>query len=462
MKPNGSSAFGQAFAAAEQKKTEESSRKTPIYLIVGLDFGTAFTKCMVRDFNYRRATPVEFELDENSTHLVPSRLGWHAGKMFHPLDQGIAESVELPFIKMALASAATGTASDWLDGITRPLGIDDSRLNLESIQALVVFYIERILRDVHEWIQERWADFGSLAGDTIYYNMAVPVAQAREGNIIDAFRECLDAAVGFLRSHKIPPANLNDCIVAMNRFKMTRIPECELIPEVTANVQSYVRSRGGREGIYLFADVGAGTVDFSVFIYYEDRGDKALSYPHAAVEHLGSSQLEIRAFHRLQTALTNALRQLKEGALNYGTCNVKLTDTLAQTSASMGSELTEVTARVLGLTRRKVRRIQFQTMQILYGGGGCSETPYQIGIQAAFDPRFGLKAESQPLPVPEDVDWPDDDGTELFKRFSVAYGLSFLPTDQPIQHFPDEIREFDPATDHPSRNIPAAPSKDEC
>ena len=55
MKSNGFNLFDQAFAVAEQKKTEKiekSTRKTPIYLIVGLDFGTAFTKCMVRDRNY--------------------------------------------------------------------------------------------------------------------------------------------------------------------------------------------------------------------------------------------------------------------------------------------------------------------------------------------------------------------------------------------------------------------------
>jgi hypothetical protein len=100
-------------------------------------------------------------------------------------------------------------------------------------------------------------------------------------------------------------------------------------------------------------------------------------------------------------------------------------------------------------------------MQILYGGGGWAKSPYAKGIELSFAPRWGLSAVSQPLPVPNDVDWPANEGANLFKRFSVAYGLSFLPTDQPIQRFPDEIDEIAPGDDHGRRARPEAPSKDD-
>lgn len=463
MTPNGFSAFDQAFAAAEQKKIEDSTRKTPIYLIVGLDFGTAFTKCMVRDFNYRRATPVSFGHNGESASLIPSKLGWHAGRLVHPLDGIEDAAITLSFIKMALASAAAGTVSDWLDGVVRPLGVDDPKRQLETLQALVIFYIERILREVHDWIQVRWEDFGQVAGDTVYYNMAVPVAQAADSAVIEAFSDCLNTAVSLLRTGTHTPSNLSECRLYMAIHCNQRFPECALIPEVTANVQSYIRSRGGRHGLYLFADVGAGTVDFSVFIFYDDHGDTALTYPHAAVEHLGSSQLEFRSFHSLQTNLMEKLRLVKEGASGSGSgkWEVNLPVALDYTRNKMKGEITEVTQRVIGYTQRKVRRQQFQTMEILYGGGGCCESPYEEGIEAAFEPRWGLNPVSQPLPLPDDVDWPENNGAQLFKRFSVAYGLSFLPSDHPIQHFPDEIGEFDPAENHPQRDTPAAPSKDE-
>jgi hypothetical protein len=464
MKSNGFNLFDQAFAVAEQKKTEKiekSTRKTPIYLIVGLDFGTAFTKCMVRDYNYRRAAPLAFTVDGESTFLIPSKLAWHAGTLSHPLD-GLAKGImTLDFLKMALASAAAGKGSDWLDGLVRRLGIDGSQRQVETLQALVVYYIHRVLLDVDRYIRDKWLDFGQLEGDTIYFNMAVPVAQATDKAIIDAFSQCLNAAVSILNSKAMIPATLSGCIAAFEKHKDRQIPECSLMPEVTANVQSYVRDRGGRQGLYLFADVGAGTVDYSVFIYYDVRGEEMLTYPHAAVEHLGSSQLEIRAFLRLQSDLMEQLRLLKEGLTRDGESSVNLPEALESIRSDMSGEIVVATTRVIGYARRKIRRQQFQTMEILYGGGGCCQEPYENGIETAFDPRWGLTPVSQPLPVPKDVDWPNGDGATLFKRFSVAYGLSLLPTDHQVQHFPDEIGEFDPAEDHQRRDIPSAPTKDE-
>ena len=45
---------------------------------------------MVRDFNYRRAIPLSFNLDRDQTFFLPSELGWRSGRLIHPLD-GIPE-----------------------------------------------------------------------------------------------------------------------------------------------------------------------------------------------------------------------------------------------------------------------------------------------------------------------------------------------------------------------------------
>lgn len=448
-------------AKAQQQKKQNEKARTPIYLIVGLDFGTAYTKCMVRDFNYRRATPIAFRLGKEQTFFLPSELGWAGGKLVHALDGILDGTPVLAFLKMALAAAASGDRSDWLDGVMRPLGIADSHRQLEVVRALVVFYLTRVLQVVRAFIPERWKDFGTIKGDAVFYNMAVPVAHARDGAVLNAFRESLDAAVAIVQGGIELPTELGALVSLVERHRGTRLEICDLMPEVTANVQSYVRSRGGQHGLYLFADVGAGTVDYSVFIYYPQGGDRALTYPHAAVELLGSSQLEMRTFQRSQTAITRQLRSIKEGNFSNGVWSTNLADELKLTCVGLEREITDATERVIALTRRKLNRGQFQTMQILYGGGGWAKSPYAKGIELSFAPRWGLSADSQPLPVPNDVDWPANEGANLFKRFSVAYGLSFLPTDQPIQRFPDEIDEIAPGDDHGRRDRPQAPSKDD-
>jgi len=461
----GFNSLDQALAKAQVQKTEASVRRTPIYLIVGLDFGTAYTKCMVRDFNYRGSNksvlPLSFGSNGEATYFLPSELGWANGKLIHALD-GIPDSVPvLAFLKMALAAAATGVRSDWLDGVARPIGAIDSHQQLASVRALVVYYLIRVLRVVQDSIAAHWKDFGDVQGDTVFYNMAVPVAQARDEAVLGAFREVLEVAVSIASSGKEIPQSLDEMITLVEKHRGTELDICDIMPEVTANVQSYVRSRGGRHGLYLFADVGAGTVDYSVFIYYPQDGDRALTYPHAAVEHLGSSQLEMRTFQRSQVAIMRQLRLIKEGKSKTGAWSTDLAKELDETRAEIEREIAAATERVIYFTRKKINRRQFQTMQILYGGGGWSPAPYAKGVEKAFDSRWGLSAVSQPLPVPSDVDWPTGEGANLFRRFSVAYGLSsFFSKDPPIQRFPDEIAEFDPE-DRPRAVLPSAPSKDE-
>lgn len=460
MKSNPFNSLEKALSKAQQAKEEAAHRKTAIILIVGLDFGTAYTKCLVRDFGYRRGTPLSFEIDGSDSFFIPSELTLRDGRLAHPLDGETDGGRALSYLKMALAFAALGERSDWLDAVMRPIGVSESQRQLEHMRALVVFYLVGVLRAVHTFIGEKWKDFGKHKDDAVFYNMAVPVAQAGDVSVQAAFRECLNTAVALVQRKVKLPDEVPALLALVEQHRAAQSPICDLMPEVTANVQSYVRSRGGREGLYLFADVGAGTVDFSIFIYFTSGGDRALTYPHAAVELLGSSQLELRTFQRSQVALTRQLRLLKEGATREAEWRMNLTKELQSTRDEIRAELATATERAVVLAKRKLHHWQFNTMQILFGGGGCSSNPYENGIEAAFIPRWGLTAVSQPLPVPSDVDWPSGQGSALFRRFAVAYGLSFLPTDQPIQRFPDDVAELGPDA-RPRAAHYEAPTKDE-
>jgi hypothetical protein len=85
------------------------------------------------------------------------------------------------------------------------------------------------------------------------------------------------------------------------------------------------------------------------------------------------------------------------------------------------------------------RSRQFKKILILYGGGGVCKHPYEQGVTAAFG-HWQLTPEARALPEPPDLIWPRGvDGGALFKRFSVAYGLSFLRAVLDEHRFPEEI-----------------------
>jgi hypothetical protein len=112
----------------------------------------------------------------------------------------------------------------------------------------------------------------------------------------------------------------------------------------------------------------------------------------------------MRTFQRSQVALTRRLRLLKEGVSRNGDWKMNLTTELNATRAEIRTELTEATVCAVSLAKRKLRICQFQTMQILFGGGGCSPEPYENGIKAVLH-RAGTHGCESTAPS-HDVDSP--------------------------------------------------------
>jgi hypothetical protein len=97
-------AFNRVFSRPERKSR-------PDYVFnVGLDFGTAFIKCIVRDVGNKAAWPLQVTLEGQKTFLIPSRVQIHNGRVSGPLDPS-GSGVSISYLKMALA-ATCGSATD--------------------------------------------------------------------------------------------------------------------------------------------------------------------------------------------------------------------------------------------------------------------------------------------------------------------------------------------------------------
>src|SRR6266404_5582650 len=69
--------LGSVFDAAKRQKPQAPVRehvRDPYLLNIGLDFGTAFTKCVVRDEGKKVAYPVSVKLNGDSVYLLPSEV----------------------------------------------------------------------------------------------------------------------------------------------------------------------------------------------------------------------------------------------------------------------------------------------------------------------------------------------------------------------------------------------------
>ena len=85
------------------------------------------------------------------------------------------------------------------------------------------------------------------------------------------------------------------------------------------------------------------------------------------------------------------------------------------------------------------RSRQFTQTQILMVGGGVCKHPYEAGIYPSAFSHWNLSPQSHPLPLPPSLLPLPTLTYELYRRFTVAYGLSFLRATLEEHCFPMEM-----------------------
>ena len=306
-------------------------------------------------------------------------------------------------------------------------------------------------------------------------NMAVPVAHAQEVSVSKSFQRCLNWS--FLLARETDLSRLSAEEIQTALVKIGEPPEqdigCYLYPEVSASVQSYVKSRAGSDGLYLFMDVGAGTVDLSIFIYYRhESNDRPFSYPSAGIIPLGSSQIEMRVARNLNgnrpetiAELQEIVRRVKEG---HGNHDESISQEMRVTEREIENEMFQEAAPILGVGRKYIHRPQcpqWRSLKMLIGGGGAETPLYRNAVNQWFERFSHFTPEVSPIPLPAQLQWPanipESQRDRLFRRFSVAYGLSFDIANLDDHRFPKDMPPLPIEPDTPPER-PQAPTKDEC
>jgi hypothetical protein len=131
------------------------------------------------------------------------------------------------------------------------------------------------------------------------------------------------------------------------------------------------------------------------------------------------------------------------------------------------AELVEKVSCTVGIARGKIVAPdstgvhQWHRLRILMGGGGSAATMYSAAARRSFS-TWNFTPDLSSLPIPTDLEWPTEisDKASLFRRVSVAYGLSFDRTTLHDHRYPDEVAPL-PAQVGAERERYTAPSKDD-
>lgn len=458
-------------AASDQNRNRSPvERQQPYFLQIGFDFGTSYSKCVCRDVITDKAwvyIPNGVEgLEE--PFLIPSTILLKRGKLCHSENCSICYQENcLPHLKIALVKTAL-KQWDAPELIPYKEAISDTGLSSLSqfVEVCAVYFLAGAIGRIRKDLRQRFPDFGENLVDYMAINIAVPVADAERPDVEALFRNVLCTAWNLadkLAGHPpTAPETAWDYISECRKIQNQQLNEaCFLYPEVSANVQGFVRSRASKPGMYLFSDTGAGSVDQSVFIFLRGEEGEHLTYLHGTVLPLGSSKIEYLAASTGKIVNNESLegwRKRKEGDCDD--------PELRNARDSIAESLQRGTTGTLAWSIKKLFvKEQIYEIRVIFGGGGHCDNPYRVGVIKPFSGnlfRKGFKPDIVGLPIPPDLEL-GSNGPMWIRRLSVAYGLSFVRTDLSDFTYPKDLKNPEPhEIIHRFRKLPDAPTKDEC
>ncbi len=449
--------------------------REPYFFQIGFDFGTSYSKCICRDVITDKAwVHVSPKMtDQELPFLIPSNIVVKDGHFIHSPNPTIEYHENgLYHIKLAIEKAALHQWDDPALNVYKQVMKGFNPLTGEAfVKACGIYFLAGAFGEVRRDILKRFPDFGSNPQDYMAVNLAIPVADAERHEVNDLYEKILlnawalaDQLCGF---PQINPMEIND-IVSEDKFNDDEAlhEACFIYPEVSANVQGFVRSRTSKRGIYLFSDTGAGSVDQSIFIFDDNHGVDYLWYLHGNVLAIGSSMIEHIA---ASVSGNGGWRQLEmwRQKKEIGEKIPELTDARGRIEYKLGRG----TQNTLAYAKKKlIVKEQLYDIRLIFGGGGHCIFPYETGVKQPFSgsfsgtlfPKKGIVPDVVGMPVPRDLELADQE-TRWMRRLSVAYGLSFVRTDLVNFTYPRDLDDPKPEEiwkrDKP---FSEAPTKDEC
>lgn len=417
-------------AAANHPATARTAETVAINL--GIDFGTSFTKVCFRDVGTEESSVIPFERSALGSALIPTIVAIGDGGRLYVGDRVPRDTpvVMVPYLKMRLAGQRLGDDLQAVDGID---------LNgVEATRALSSWLLASIVKRSQEWIRRNERNRKSRT-PVWSANIGVPVAYC-DSHAIHIFDEVLGVAWIWLKSGSVPQT-LSQALVAYERG-MSRLRDQPIdfhaVPEIAAAVHSFVISRESVTGIYVYFDIGGGTMDGVAFELVNIAGTRRINFYSGKVEPLGIS------------AFASAL-----GAAAADDGRPDLVDRLLESASSFTTEgfarrVRQLVGYVIVTAKRKDRRdwqrdafrgsaferkfigslepSRMVPLIVFLGGGGAPSAWYRSVIASTYHEFRHHKAGIPPyklieVPKPSDLSMRGLPDAE-FRRFAISYGLS--------------------------------------
>jgi hypothetical protein len=446
------------FAAIINERLNDKMHR-PIRINLGIDMGTSFTKVVWRSLE-GTSYPVCFGRDSKALndYLLPTIVAFDGFSLVTAADPaGLGESKpehHISNFNICLAcdkgsegdcSLATCTLSTWHSCSASPL------LAGREVDVVTAVFLGKLISRARLMVVKQLTSTGVRSANVDWSaNLAVPEKFMNKSAILDGFEQVLKTA--WLMADvfdeipdlvKLP--DLIDCYSSARELAEQDM-NCFVYPEVGAQIACVTLPRAARDGLYAFVDIGAGTVDASVFRLHTPRNSAPSLHTYAAgVTKAGAAHIETSAGRSLARSVVACFRELKEGLVQPELASSRTVETLkpflqkAITEVSLAAEsgLRMVLGEAYG---KEPNTDRWQDLSLVLGGGGAKISEYRDVARKAFKGyKLVEDLKESELPVPDDF---ERGGIRKgdFHRFAVAYGLSHRNIDLHDVALPDEVK----------------------
>jgi len=425
---------------SEAYSSEDLGRS--IQLVIGLDFGTSFSKVIVGESRVRYAVPFNGYEVENRPFLLPSAL------------------CVLPDSGQCVLTT-DGRVGKLHDNLKMPLIERDFS---DEVRSLAAAYLALLLRHTRTWLFNTHGAIYKSRKVEWFVNVGLPTDSYHDEKLTSAYRAVvrtawllsvlpedvtLPQALDLLTKNDTHPGRLRE------EFADNLLPDDRInaFPEFSAQLAGYVRSPRRRDGLHVTVDIGGGTLDVTVFNVHESNGEDIYPIFARQVRPLGVRYLVAARLEVLQKAPERALSPFEDlpSDIVFGKKFGITQDQLEGADRPFHKRIVKAVGESLRYTRQRryPTAPQWNLSSDRYGeplpgffcgGGALAEFYAELlrGFQGR-KPPFRLRASQ--LPVPDDLKFPGGTDKE-YPRLAVAYGLSFDPFDI------GQIRRMNEVEDH--------------
>ena len=411
-----------SFCFGHRTQLHDGSDNLPrIQLILGIDFGTAFTKIVIAETRVRYAVPVG-EINGYSGFCLPCAL-YSDSKGNILFKSSSRYKTKLSNLKMPLIEGGY------------------SHQDLESITA----YLAKVMQSVRAWFFEKYA---SVYKDKLLdwnINIGLPTESFHDTKMVGLYKRVVGAA--WHLSTQDSEITLDAALSSLNLIYEHTFSEFEdfqefgrlihpdqinCFPEFVAMVSGYVRSPQRENDLHALVDIGAGTADVTVFNVHRDSFDEDI-YPIFA-KNIGPLGTYFLLQHRNKALNSSAEIDPTEPVPDDRTFSARFNVDergLAEIDKNFSKKFRILVAKEL--QKVKIKRYPKSPrwkngVPCFLCGGGSNVSLYRKVLEQLTATDYQFRIKICKLPAPDDLEGIGNDVIS-FERLLVAYGLSNDPFD---------------------------------